>query len=177
MNPRFKAAAELARTDPNAAYDKLASGFDGLKVKAKGTFAKGLKDGETYTLRKSEKSQGVDTYEFLRGSKVVARFDEAAIKRFLRNGESDDANGLVKTAADNDALDRAMARAMRSLALDVIAPLKGLSKTLDTFKVYRNTTGEYEQDFKTPGAVNRILEDAQKAAALLGDAMHMTEGR
>ena len=72
--------------------------FDGVKVRAIGVFAKGLKDGEVYTLRKASKFNGVDTYNFIdRRNKSVARFDEDDIERFLRNGDGH--NGLVRIGA------------------------------------------------------------------------------
>ncbi len=67
---------------------------DGLKVKAMGVFAKGLKDGTVYTLRLAAPYGGEDTYSFVAKGKVVARFPESAVERFLENGESGDSNGL-----------------------------------------------------------------------------------
>lgn len=64
----------------------------GMKVKAIGVFAKGLKDGETYTL----KSGGGDTFNFIdKRGKVAAKFYASDVKRFMRGMDSGDKNGLV----------------------------------------------------------------------------------
>jgi len=71
--------------------------LEGLKVRAVGVFAKGLRDGEQYTLHKAPPYQGQNTYNFVSYSgKIAARFSESQVKRFLSNGVAGDQNGLVK---------------------------------------------------------------------------------
>lgn len=63
----------------------------------------------------------------------------------------------AKTAAFD--LDRALAQVKRKLHLEVIAPLKGLSRLIDD-GVFTREQGEPEQNFKIPGYVNDVLKSA-----------------
>ena len=95
-------AAELCDAVAQVLGEEAVEVKDGLKVRAKGVFAKGLKDGQAYTLLTGPPDQGMKTFYFMQASKRVARFDVMAIRRFLRNGASDE-NGLVAESFDGAA--------------------------------------------------------------------------
>jgi len=69
----------------------------GMKVRAKGVFAKGLKDGVWYTLRPAGFDRGEPVFAFvIAGGQTVHRNTESTIMRWLRQGEAGDNNGLVR---------------------------------------------------------------------------------
>ena len=98
-NKNGKLVAKLIKAMEKKNKSELVEGarveiVDGMKVRAKGVFAKGLNDGKVYTLHKADPFNGVETYNFELRGRVVARFDVSQIQRFLRSGESGDRNGL-----------------------------------------------------------------------------------
>jgi hypothetical protein len=71
------------------------------------------------------------------------------------------------TPTDPD-FDRHMAKVRRKLALDVIAPLRGLSRAYDG-EIYTYQRGEIQKDFKVNGTINEALDAAEAAMVLLSD--------
>jgi hypothetical protein len=67
-----------------------------------------------------------------------------------------------KRKAASDKVDRELTKARRTLALDVIAPLKGLAKMVDDKGVFTMEHGEPKQDFKIPGMINSVLKKANE---------------
>ena len=139
---------------------------DGMKVKALGSFAKGLRDGVTYTLQKAAPFHGVDTFNFVARGRVVARFDESQIQRYLRSGEGGDLNGLHRVASDAKggstaltALER-MAKFPEGESVDVPAYLKEHDNP-EAAKAWEKMNEEYGDKLKTASA------DSPLHAALL----------
>jgi hypothetical protein len=77
-------------------------------------------------------------------------------------------SGKQASEYPSERLERAVGKVRRTLALDVIAPLKGLAKTVDD-GVFDVEHGEPVQNFKIPGQVNEILKAAQKVMSSLED--------
>lgn len=86
-------ARELENLEPEPAEPAVPE-LDGLRVRARGSFAAGLRDGRLYTLRKGSPYQGEDTYAFHTPSGWAARHHESSVRRYLRNVAEGDCNGL-----------------------------------------------------------------------------------
>jgi hypothetical protein len=125
MGAGAKHAKKLLKEDTLAEASGIPEPADGMKVKAKGVFAKGLKDGTVYTLKTAKPHGGVPTFMFVtKRGKKAARFGKWEIKRFLRTGMRGDHNGLVVESFDGPALNERMNSAEKSL----IAKLEKITK-------------------------------------------------
>lgn len=87
---------QIIREEVNTVMNESKGKFDGYTVQALGVFAKGLKHGKTYKLKSAAPDMGEPTYNFMLGSKVVARFRESSVAKFLKAVEKGDKNGLMK---------------------------------------------------------------------------------
>jgi hypothetical protein len=67
---------------------------DGMIVKGVGLSGKGIKAGQTYTLKSAGKFQGENTFNLMKGKQAVHRNTESQIKGWIESVKSGDKNGL-----------------------------------------------------------------------------------